>query len=67
MGPDHPLVASSLMSLGETLAAEGRRAEAERYLTEALALRQRVLPPGNPDIEKSRAALAAVSGNQPHP
>jgi hypothetical protein len=53
------------MSLGETLAAEGRRTEAERFLQESLTLRERVLPAGSPDIDKSRVALEAVRGGAP--
>jgi eukaryotic-like serine/threonine-protein kinase len=64
-GTEHPLVATSLVSLSDALIAQGRTAEALPLLRDAVALRERVLPAGHPDIAKAKTKLAAAEHPAP--
>jgi hypothetical protein len=60
METDHPLVASSLNGLAETLTAQRKYAGAEPLLQEALGIRRRKLAAGHADIAQSEKALARL-------
>jgi tetratricopeptide (TPR) repeat protein/tRNA A-37 threonylcarbamoyl transferase component Bud32 len=57
MGPEHPLTASTAVTLGLTLTREGKAAEGEPYLREALAIRKKILPQGDVSISDAVSAL----------
>ena len=57
LGADHPSVATGLVSLGRTLHAQGRCAEAEPLLREAVAIRLGKLDPQSADVASAREIL----------
>jgi eukaryotic-like serine/threonine-protein kinase len=57
MGPENPLTASTAGTLGLTLTRDGKAAEGEPYLREALAIRKKILPPGDVSISSAVSAL----------
>jgi serine/threonine-protein kinase len=57
VGAEHPVTASTAATLGLTLTREGRAVEGEAYLREALAIRKKVLPPGDFMIPYAASAL----------
>jgi serine/threonine-protein kinase len=57
MGPEHLLTASTAVTLGVTLTREGKAAEGEPYLREALAIRKKILPQGDASISSAVSAL----------
>jgi tetratricopeptide (TPR) repeat protein len=57
IGPEHPVTASTEATLGLTLTREARAAEGEAYLREALAIRKKILPPGDFMIPYAASAL----------
>lgn len=59
-----PEIAASMMGIGEALRAELRFTDAEEWLVGALRVRESLLPPGDPRIAESRAALALSLYNQ---
>ena len=50
----------TLQSLGETVRAQGKLDEAERYHTRALALREKGLAPDHPLLAQSVVSVGAV-------
>ena len=59
-GADQTDTARIETNLGDLLAKRGKLAEAERLLREGLRSREKVLPPGHPDIFDSEAKLGGV-------
>jgi serine/threonine-protein kinase len=59
-GEDHPFTAVALHNLGAIERDAGRRDAARQAFARALAIRERTLPPDNPDVLESREALASV-------
>jgi eukaryotic-like serine/threonine-protein kinase len=57
MGPERPLTASTAVTLGLTLTREGKAAEGEPYLREALTIRKKILPQGDVSISSAASAL----------
>jgi tetratricopeptide (TPR) repeat protein len=57
LGPEHPVTASAIATLGLALTRDGKAAEGEAYLREALAIRKKVLPPGDSMIPYAASAL----------
>ena len=57
IGPERPLTASTAVTLGLTLTREGKAAEGEPYLREALAIRKKILPQGDISISIAVSAL----------
>jgi tetratricopeptide (TPR) repeat protein/predicted Ser/Thr protein kinase len=60
LGPDHPEVAASLLSLGLLRVDQAQFEEGERLIREGLDKSRRVLPPGHPIIRGATAALGKV-------
>ena len=60
LGPDHPLVASSLHDLGNNDYALGRYDDAEEHLGEAQAIRTRVLGKQHSRVADTENSLGAV-------
>jgi len=61
LGPEHPVVASSLDHLGVFyMVNQGRYAEAEPLLKSSLAVREKVRGPNHPDVAVSLAHLAEL-------
>ncbi len=60
VGTESNAYATCLQALGVLEHDQGRLVTAERYLREALTLRQRLLPPANPDLRATRANLRRV-------
>ena len=50
LGPDHPLVGTSLNNLAELYRSHGRYAEAEPLYERSLAIREKALGPEHPDV-----------------
>jgi len=57
MGPEHPLTATTAVTLGLTLTRENKANEGEPYLREALAIRQKVLLKDDVLISYATSAL----------
>ena len=57
MGPEHPLTASTAVTLGLTLTREHKASDGEPYLREALAIRQKVLLKDDVLISYATSAL----------
>jgi len=57
MGPEHPLTATTAVTLGLTLTREHNASEGEAYLREALAIRQKVLLKDDVLISYATSAL----------
>ncbi len=65
LGPGHEALRARLYNFeGVVLRGEGRLAEAQTAHEAALALRQRALPPGHPDIANSLNNLGLVAWQQ---
>jgi tetratricopeptide (TPR) repeat protein len=65
LGPEHPIVASSLDHLGVFyMMAQGRYAEAEPLLESSLAIREKVSGPNHPDVAASLVHLAELYQHQ---
>jgi serine/threonine protein kinase/tetratricopeptide (TPR) repeat protein len=62
--PREPEAAAAMMGIGEVLRSELRFDEAERWFRESLAVRESTLPPGDPRLAETRAALALALYNQ---
>ena len=60
LGPNHPLVATSLNDLGLLYSIQGRYADAERLFKPSLAIREQVFSPDHPDVKQSRDNLAEL-------
>ena len=58
LGPDHPLVANSLLNVGSVLRRSGKLTESERYFRDAVALRARVYGDNDPLTAESMLHLA---------
>ena len=54
-GDSHPDLAWALSNLAETYVAMGRDEEAETRYRQALAMRERYLPPDHPALVETRA------------
>jgi serine/threonine-protein kinase len=61
---DSPDLATSMLGLGEVLRARLRFTEAEGWLARAVEVNRRLLPPRDPRIAESQAALAFALYNQ---
>ena len=59
-GPEDARVATSLMELGQTNAAQKRYGEAEPLYRRALAIREKVLGPDHLDVAKTLSSLASL-------
>ncbi|HEV8580634.1 MAG TPA: serine/threonine-protein kinase, partial [Thermoanaerobaculia bacterium] len=57
-GPDHPYVAHALLEIGKIHNAQMRFAAAEPFLRRCLAIRQKTLEAGHPDLAKAQVSLA---------
>ena len=65
LGPEHPIVASSLDHLGVLyMEDQGRYAEAEPLLKSSLAIREKVRGPNHPDVGVSLDHLAELYQHQ---
>ncbi len=60
LGPDHPEVAATLLSLGLLRVDQARYDEGEKLIREGFDKARRVLPPGHPIIARATAALGKV-------
>lgn len=60
LGPEHPVVAASLASLGQIALDQGNYAEAEEISREALRIREQQLGPEHPDVAQSLNNLAGL-------
>ena len=63
LGPDHPSLAYTLISLAYASNAQGKHAEAEGFLKRALAIREKALGASHADTAAVLDNLARVSGN----
>ena len=59
-GSKHPRVAGLCSVLANTLASERKYEEAEREFRQVLALRQRILEPGSPELAVTQTALGKL-------
>jgi len=64
LGPDDPLVAAVLQSLGDLEMRQGHDDEARATLERALAVRQHALPENHPKIGESLSALGELMWEQ---
>ncbi|MEJ7603453.1 MAG: tetratricopeptide repeat protein, partial [Kofleriaceae bacterium] len=60
LGPDHPLVASTLSNLGAVRRVQRKFDEAEALHRRSLDIKRRVLGPEHPEVAQSLTNLAAV-------
>ena len=59
-GTDNPATADSLLTLGRILAEQGTLTEAEDCFKRALAIREKMLPTGHPDLAELLEDYAAL-------
>jgi serine/threonine-protein kinase len=59
-GPSHPMVASSLVALGELRIAQAEYDSAEALVRNGLEMAKRTLPPSDPAIGKATTSLGQV-------
>ncbi len=60
LGPEHPIVATSLNSLAELYRDQSQYAKAEPLYQRALAIREKALGPEHPDVAMSLNNLAGL-------
>src|SRR5579862_1629698 len=63
-GPDHPDVATALISLAALYTEQSRYAEAEPLYKRALAIDEKALGPDHPDVATALNGLALIYGYQ---
>ncbi|HBL32003.1 MAG TPA: hypothetical protein DD490_34705, partial [Acidobacteria bacterium] len=59
-GPEHPVLARTLLNLGLAYGSLGRDDAARQVLERALAIAEKALEPGHPQLARIRGALAGL-------
>lgn len=67
LGPEHPLVANTLLSLSSVYLDQKRFFEADLTCRRSLDMMQRFLPPSHPDVIKAQVGLALIARRSGNP